>query len=206
MFLSTFRFASACRTNIASHSSRLTSQGQPPQCRTAAAVVQPAITSQHNSTTFCGGTLLKQDRRNSTMATNNTTEKPKMQYKNLGSSGLRVSKVIVGAMSYGSSEWQEWILDEQQYVTRLQQRQSSRLTSSLDLCRYSSTPMTTASTPGTQPTSIPTANPSVSSAKQSRNTTSHAPNSSSSPNATSASPTMGPSPALTPCRPTTATW
>lgn len=50
------------------------------------------------------------------MAANITGEKPKMQYKNLGSSGLRVSKVIVGAMSYGSSEWQEWILNEQQYV------------------------------------------------------------------------------------------
>lgn len=47
-------------------------------------------------------------------ATNGSTEKPTMQYKNLGSSGLKVSKVIVGAMSYGSPDWQEWILDEEQ--------------------------------------------------------------------------------------------
>ncbi|KAI7553580.1 Versiconal hemiacetal acetate [Hortaea werneckii] len=53
------------------------------------------------------------------MATNSTPEKPRMQYKNLGSSGLRVSKVIVGAMSYGSSEWQEWILNEQQSLPLL---------------------------------------------------------------------------------------
>lgn len=38
--------------------------------------------------------------------------KPQMRYKNLGTSGLKVSNVIVGAMSYGSSEWQEWILNE----------------------------------------------------------------------------------------------
>lgn len=41
------------------------------------------------------------------------TELPKMAYKNLGSSGLKVSKVIVGAMSYGSPEWQSWVLDEE---------------------------------------------------------------------------------------------
>lgn len=48
--------------------------------------------------------------------TNGTEEKPKMQYKNLGTSGLKVSKVIVGAMSYGSPDWQGWVLDEEQYV------------------------------------------------------------------------------------------
>lgn len=30
----------------------------------------------------------------------------------LGKSGLKVSKVILGAMSYGSSKWQPWVLDE----------------------------------------------------------------------------------------------
>jgi len=28
----------------------------------------------------------------------------------LGKSGLKVSKVILGCMSYGSSKWQPWIL------------------------------------------------------------------------------------------------
>jgi len=36
-----------------------------------------------------------------------------MEYTNLGRSGLKVSKVILGAMSYGSSEWQEWVLEEE---------------------------------------------------------------------------------------------
>ena len=30
----------------------------------------------------------------------------------LGNSGLKVSKIILGAMSYGSSDWQEWVLNE----------------------------------------------------------------------------------------------
>jgi len=37
---------------------------------------------------------------------------PKMEYTRLGNSGLKISKVILGAMSFGSPEWQEWVLDE----------------------------------------------------------------------------------------------
>ncbi|ORY12800.1 NADP-dependent oxidoreductase domain-containing protein [Clohesyomyces aquaticus] len=36
----------------------------------------------------------------------------KMEYVNLGKSGLKVSRVILGAMSYGSTEWQPWVLNE----------------------------------------------------------------------------------------------
>jgi hypothetical protein len=32
--------------------------------------------------------------------------------KSLGNSGLKISKVILGTMSYGSSQWQDWVLDE----------------------------------------------------------------------------------------------
>jgi versiconal hemiacetal acetate reductase len=32
----------------------------------------------------------------------------------LGQSGLKVSQIILGAMSYGSSKWQDWVLDEEQ--------------------------------------------------------------------------------------------
>ncbi|KAL3423779.1 hypothetical protein PVAG01_05526 [Phlyctema vagabunda] len=35
-----------------------------------------------------------------------------MEYTRLGNSGLKISKVILGAMSFGSSEWQEWVLNE----------------------------------------------------------------------------------------------
>ncbi|KAG8910395.1 hypothetical protein FRC01_006353, partial [Tulasnella sp. 417] len=37
-----------------------------------------------------------------------------MEYVRLGNSGLKVSKVILGCMSYGSSEWLDWVLDEKE--------------------------------------------------------------------------------------------
>jgi aryl-alcohol dehydrogenase-like predicted oxidoreductase len=37
-----------------------------------------------------------------------------MQYVNLGRSGLKVSRICLGAMTYGSPEWRPWILDEEQ--------------------------------------------------------------------------------------------
>lgn len=30
----------------------------------------------------------------------------------LGKSGLKVSRIILGCMSYGTPEWQPWVLDE----------------------------------------------------------------------------------------------
>jgi aryl-alcohol dehydrogenase (NADP+) len=35
-----------------------------------------------------------------------------MQYVNLGTAGVKVSRVCLGAMTYGSSKWREWVLDE----------------------------------------------------------------------------------------------
>lgn len=37
---------------------------------------------------------------------------PKMEYARLGKSGLKISKVIFGCMSFGSPDWQDWIIDE----------------------------------------------------------------------------------------------
>jgi aryl-alcohol dehydrogenase-like predicted oxidoreductase len=37
-----------------------------------------------------------------------------MQYTNLGSTGLRVSRLCLGCMTYGSPKWREWVLDEEQ--------------------------------------------------------------------------------------------
>ncbi|MFM0045576.1 aldo/keto reductase [Paraburkholderia sediminicola] len=37
-----------------------------------------------------------------------------MKYTKLGNSGLSVSKIALGMMSYGSSEWRPWVLDEAQ--------------------------------------------------------------------------------------------
>jgi hypothetical protein len=36
----------------------------------------------------------------------------KAEYRSLGTSGLRVSVPILGCMSYGTSEWMDWVLDE----------------------------------------------------------------------------------------------
>ena len=37
-----------------------------------------------------------------------------MQYINLGKTGMKVSRLCLGMMSYGSKTWREWILDEEQ--------------------------------------------------------------------------------------------
>ncbi|KAK9759673.1 hypothetical protein K7432_017069, partial [Basidiobolus ranarum] len=42
------------------------------------------------------------------------TELPKMRYTSFGSTGLKVSKLCLGCMSFGSSEWQPWILNEEE--------------------------------------------------------------------------------------------
>jgi aryl-alcohol dehydrogenase (NADP+) len=36
-----------------------------------------------------------------------------MDYTNLGTTGLKVSRICLGAMTYGSSKWREWVLDEE---------------------------------------------------------------------------------------------
>lgn len=36
----------------------------------------------------------------------------------LGKSGLKISKIILGCMSYGSHGWNEWVIDDQEEVTR----------------------------------------------------------------------------------------
>jgi 1-deoxyxylulose-5-phosphate synthase len=35
-----------------------------------------------------------------------------MDYVNLGSTGLKVSRICLGTMTYGSKKWREWVLDE----------------------------------------------------------------------------------------------
>lgn len=36
-----------------------------------------------------------------------------MEYVNLGRTGLKVSKICLGSMTYGSPAWREWVLDEE---------------------------------------------------------------------------------------------
>jgi 1-deoxyxylulose-5-phosphate synthase len=37
-----------------------------------------------------------------------------MQYVKLGSTGLKVSRLCLGAMTYGSKKWREWVLEEEE--------------------------------------------------------------------------------------------
>ncbi len=37
-----------------------------------------------------------------------------MNYTNLGSTGLKVSRLCLGTMTYGTSAWRDWVLDEEQ--------------------------------------------------------------------------------------------
>ena len=37
-----------------------------------------------------------------------------MQYVRLGSTGLKVSRICLGTMTYGSKKWREWVLDEEE--------------------------------------------------------------------------------------------
>ncbi len=37
----------------------------------------------------------------------------------LGKSGLKVSRIILGCMSYGSPEWQKWVLGEEEGVAQI---------------------------------------------------------------------------------------
>jgi aryl-alcohol dehydrogenase-like predicted oxidoreductase len=35
-----------------------------------------------------------------------------MEYTTLGSTGMTVSRICLGCMSFGSSGWRDWVLDE----------------------------------------------------------------------------------------------
>ena len=37
-----------------------------------------------------------------------------MEYVNLGSTGLKVSPVCLGCMSFGTKKWREWVLEEEE--------------------------------------------------------------------------------------------
>lgn len=41
-------------------------------------------------------------------------KKSGMPYVRLGNTGLQVSRICLGMMSYGSNTWREWVLDEQE--------------------------------------------------------------------------------------------
>lgn len=42
-----------------------------------------------------------------------------MEYENLGKSGLKVSKIILGAMSFGNKNWRDWVMDDEDQIMKL---------------------------------------------------------------------------------------
>lgn len=66
--------------------------------------------------------------------------KPQVEYRQLGNSGLRVSVPILGAMSLGSDKWLPWVINEDKVrARRLAVCIFTRLTaalSSIRPCRY----------------------------------------------------------------------
>ncbi|KAG8822727.1 hypothetical protein FRC17_009481 [Serendipita sp. 399] len=44
-----------------------------------------------------------------------------MSYVRLGKSGLKVSKIILGCMSYGKKSWADWVLDEEEGIKHITQ-------------------------------------------------------------------------------------
>ncbi|KAJ6512582.1 Aldo/keto reductase [Mycena sanguinolenta] len=43
----------------------------------------------------------------------------RMKYVRLGNSGLKVSQIILGCMSYGSKEWGPWVLEEEEAIKHI---------------------------------------------------------------------------------------
>ncbi|KAH9923733.1 Aldo/keto reductase [Epithele typhae] len=44
---------------------------------------------------------------------------PKMLYTRLGTSGLKISRIILGCMSYGDPKWQSWVLPEDEAIKHI---------------------------------------------------------------------------------------
>jgi predicted aldo/keto reductase-like oxidoreductase len=50
------------------------------------------------------------------------TKAPKtgIEYNRLGKSGLKISKVVLGAMSFGHKDWRDWVLEEKEALPLLE--------------------------------------------------------------------------------------
>jgi hypothetical protein len=44
-------------------------------------------------------------------------DETKAEYRRLGNSGLRVSVPILGAMSFGTASWLDWVIEEEEVCT-----------------------------------------------------------------------------------------
>src|SRR5579864_6318637 len=44
----------------------------------------------------------------------NYLRKAHMEYTNLGSTGVKVSRICLGCMTYGRKSWRQWVLEEEE--------------------------------------------------------------------------------------------
>ena len=56
----------------------------------------------------------------------------------LGNSGLKISKIILGAMSYGSPKWEGWVLNEKESLPLLEHAYNSGINTWDTVCSLSS--------------------------------------------------------------------
>jgi hypothetical protein len=73
---------------------------------------QPITPQPQNHSKMSGVPALPQSLKES-------VENSKVEYVNLGKSGLRVSIPILGAMSIGHPEWAPWVIDEEKVYPTL---------------------------------------------------------------------------------------
>lgn len=100
-------------------------------------------------------------------------ESTKVEYRQLGKSGLRVSVPIFGCMSFGDPRTIPWALGEDDVrAMQNQLRGQVVLTGAFRRSRCSRLPTIEASTLGIQPTCTPTVLPRSPLARRSRSTTS----------------------------------
>ncbi|CAK7895638.1 putative aryl-alcohol dehydrogenase Aad16p [[Candida] anglica] len=45
-----------------------------------------------------------------------------MEYQNLGDSGLKISKIIVGCMSYGDKKWADWVIEDEEKIFKIMKK------------------------------------------------------------------------------------
>jgi hypothetical protein len=48
--------------------------------------------------------------------TSDQTKRCILEYVNLGNTGLKVSRICLGALSFGSLKWRDWVLDEEESI------------------------------------------------------------------------------------------
>ena len=56
-----------------------------------------------------------------------------MHYVNLGTAGVKVSRVALGCLTFGSKRWRPWVLEEDEAVALIKRAASRESTSAIRL-------------------------------------------------------------------------